>query len=272
MSARYIHGTQPDEQERLSKLNNLLNEAELNEMSLSAGMRILDVGSGLGQFTRTMARSASPDAHVVGIEIDEVQLAGAKRLASEAGEDELVSFRQGNALELPLTEIEKGAFDLAHARFVLEHVTEPLAVVRQMVKAVRAGGSIVLADDDHSILRLNPDVPRVAALWNAYYKTYERMGNDPYIGRRLTTLLHLAGAQPVRSTWLFFGACAGQESFAGITSNFIGILEGARETIVSEALFDSNAFDDVIEEFRAWTERPDAAFWYAVAWAEGVRV
>ncbi len=52
----YIHGTAPDEQERLSRLNDLINDRSLREMNLAAGERAIDIGSGLGQLTRAMAR------------------------------------------------------------------------------------------------------------------------------------------------------------------------------------------------------------------------
>ena len=54
----YIHGTDDDEQRRLSLMNDvLLNSAMLREMNLRGDERILDLGSGLGQFTRMMARA-----------------------------------------------------------------------------------------------------------------------------------------------------------------------------------------------------------------------
>ena len=62
----YLHGTAPEEQNRLSLLNDLLNESAIQMMNLKGGERILDVGSGLGQLTRAMARAAGRT--VVGIE------------------------------------------------------------------------------------------------------------------------------------------------------------------------------------------------------------
>ena len=56
-ATHYVHGTSAEEQDRLSLLNDLLNERCLNEMHLSPGLRVLDVGSGLAQFTRMMARA-----------------------------------------------------------------------------------------------------------------------------------------------------------------------------------------------------------------------
>lgn len=270
MSSTYIHGTADDEQRRLSLMNDvLLNSAMLREMQLHGQERILDLGSGLGQFTRTMAR-AVPDGHVVGVERDEEQLAAAKRLAANDGEAELADLRAGDALALDLGD-EWGTFDIAHTRFLLEHIPDPLRAVRAMVRAVRPGGRIVLADDDHGVMRLWPEPPGWMSLWDAYMRVYDRIGNDPFVGRRLVQLLHEGGAVPVRNTWIFFGGCAGMETFPTLAANMAGVVSGARDTILSMHLFEADAYDRVMDEYRRWAKRPDAALWFSVAWAEGVR-
>jgi len=92
----YIHGTDDDEQRRLSLMNDvLLNSAMLREMNLRGNERILDLGSGLGQFTRMMAR-AVPNGSVIGIEYSEEQLAAARRLAFDGRVCEL--FADGDAV------------------------------------------------------------------------------------------------------------------------------------------------------------------------------
>ena len=104
--SHYIHGTSPEEQERLSLLNDLLNAASLRAMRLRPGDRVLDLGSGLGQLTRAMSRQVHPDGLVIGIERDEEQLTEAQRLARAAGRGTPVEFRQGEAEDLPLAENE----------------------------------------------------------------------------------------------------------------------------------------------------------------------
>jgi SAM-dependent methyltransferase len=267
----YIHGTTPGEQSRLSLLNDLINEAALRELALRGGEEILDLGSGLGQFSRTMARAAGQGGRVVGVEGSPEQLAGAARRARDEGEDGRVDFRAGDALDPPLHDDEWGTFDVAHTRFLLEHVRDPLAVVRQMVRAVRPGGRVVLADDDHDVLRLWPEPPGLAEVWRAYVRTYDRLGNDPFVGRRLVSLLHHSGARPVRNTWIFFGSCSGSPTFDVVVNNLVGLLEGAKAIILAHALLDADAFGQGVASLRAWGRRPDAAFWYATAWAEGVR-
>lgn len=268
----YIHGSKPREQRRLSNLNDLLNQDCLRELALTGIEAVLDVGSGLGQFTRAMARAVQPKGRVVGIERDSKQLAAARRQARAAQEADLVEWRAGDALALPLKKTEWGRFDVAHARFVLEHVREPKRVVEQMVRAVRPGGRIVLADDDHQVLRLWPAPRGFAEIWQAYIRAYDHLGCDPFVGRRLIALLHQAGARPVRNHWIFFGSCAGAPEFPAFVRNAIGVIETARDVISGPVGLTPKQFGGAMRALRQWGRRPDAAIWYGLCWAEGVRL
>jgi SAM-dependent methyltransferase len=270
--AQYIHGTAPEEQARLSRLNDLLNDMSLHEMGLTGGENVIDVGSGLGQLTRAIARKVGPAGAVLGIERSPEQLAEARRLAAQAGEEQLAEFRPGDAQRLPLRGDEWGTFDVAHTRFLLEHVADPAAVVGQMVRAVGPGGRIILEDDAHDTHRLWPEPPGFGRLWAAYLRTYDRLGNDPFVGARLVSLLVEAGALPQRNTWLFFGACAGQpELLAAYVDNLVRIMQGVREPILQLGEFEPVSFDQALAAIRDWGRRPDAAYWYAISWAEGRR-
>ncbi len=266
----YIHGSDPAEQARLSKLNEVMNNAALRELAIEPGTSILDVGSGLGQLTRAMARASGPGARVVGVERDAAQLGRALALQAEAGEEELVEFRAGEAARLPLRLDEAGSFDLTHARFILEHVVDPLAVVREMKRATRPGGRVVLQDDDHDVLRLWPEPAGFAALWQAYIQSYRGLGNDPFVGRRLVALLVEAGVRPVRNTWIFFGTCAGQDNFDDLVENLIFILKGARSCLLEQRLLADTSIDEGLRNLQEWKSRNDAALWYAICYSEGI--
>ncbi|HSR67290.1 MAG TPA: methyltransferase domain-containing protein [Acidobacteriota bacterium] len=273
-TGQYIHGSRPEEQERLSILNEILNEGYLRQMGLKPGQRVLDVGSGLGQFAQIMARTVAPDGMVLGIERDPQQMATARRLlnSGEAAQDPVpLKFRRGDALKLPLLPDEVESFDVVHARFLLEHVPNPGDVIRQMLRAVRPGGRIILSDDDHSTFNPTPEPAGFPALWQAYLRSYDRLGNDPFIGRRLVALLHEAGLKRIRNSIVFFGGCAHQSVFALVAENLIGVLRGAQDTILEESLLDPSVFQAAIEGLHTWKQRPDAALWYGICWAEGVK-
>jgi hypothetical protein len=99
----------------------------------------------------------------------------------------------------------------------------------------------------------------------------DRLGNDPYVGRRLVALLHGAGAVPVRNNWIFFGSCAGMPTFPDIVENLQKILVGARTLILSTAHIEEDTFDEAMGALKTWSTRPDAAFWFAMCWAEATR-
>ncbi|HEV8701386.1 MAG TPA: methyltransferase domain-containing protein [Candidatus Polarisedimenticolia bacterium] len=269
--SRYLHGTQPREQKRLARLNTLINRVSLRELAPRGGERILEVGSGLGQFARDLARAAGTGGRVLGIERSREQIEGARRAARRAGESNLVAWRRGDALALPLRRGEWGSFDVAHARFLLEHVPDPLRVVRAMVRSVRPGGRVVLEDDDHDVLRLWPEPAGFTPLWKAYIRSFDRLGNDPAVGRRLVSLLYEAGARPRRNTWIFFGSCSGSPDFKAYVENAVGVVRSARRAIIDGGLLPAATFDAALRAFDAWKHRPDAALWFAIAWAEGVR-
>jgi ubiquinone/menaquinone biosynthesis C-methylase UbiE len=267
----YIHGTSSDERHRLSRMNDLINTGCLQAMRLAGERRVLDVGSGLGQFTRRVARELGPSASVVGVEANETQLGEARRLAAEDGEAGLVEFRQGRAEDPPLADAERGTFDLAHARFLLEHHRQPDAVVRGMVMAVRPRGRIVLLDDDHDTLRAHPEPARAMALWRLYLRSYDRLGCDPFVGRRLPALLHGAGAEPQRIALVQYGACAGQPELEALVENLARVMESARELMLEQRLASEGDFTAMRAELEDWAARPDAALWYSICYAEGVR-
>jgi ubiquinone/menaquinone biosynthesis C-methylase UbiE len=267
----YIHGTDPAEQERLSRLNQLLNAQSLARLCVEPGARVLDVGCGMGQFSRAVARAAGPRGRVVGIERSAAQIEEGRRQAEAAGEGKLVDVREGDAGAPPLRDDEWGTFDIAHARFILEHVSDPARVVRSMVKAVRPGGRIVLEDDDHDVLRFHPPVPEFERAWQAYMRSYAAVGNDPLIGRKLPALLVQAGATPRASDWPFFGACAGSENFSILVANCRGVMSGARASVLEHGGLTAQEFEAALAAYDRWSLAPGAAIWYCTFWAEGIK-
>ena len=268
-SPRYVHGTSRPEQRRLALLNDLLNEGSLQALALRRGERVLEVGSGLGHFARAMAQALGPRGSVVGVEKSPRQIRVARRLPGASGLR--LEFRSGDARALPLARDEWASFDVAHARFLLEHLPDPLAAVRQMVRAVRPGGRIVLEDDDHDLLRLHPEPPGFRRLWRAYIRAFAANGTDPFIGRKLPALLLAAGAMPTRCTWLFFGSCSPAPQFPGFHENLLGVILGARRPILKTGMLSPAELTKALAALRGWAGVPGASIWYSVSWAEGRR-
>ena len=70
---------------------------------------------------------------------------------------------------------------------------------------------------------------------------------------------------------IFYGACAGQEVFAGLVENLVALFRGVRGRLASSGLLGEDAFEATLEGLERWRGRADASLWYTIAWAEGVR-
>ena len=258
--AIYIHGTSSSEQDRLELMNGLLNTRCLAELRLEPGERVLEMGAGTGVFAAELAAAVGPGGEVVAVERDERQLVRARERGAASGFD----VRGGSVYEPPLADAEWGTFDLVHARFLLEHLDRPEEACAVMLRAVRPGGRVVLVDDDHSLMRFWPDPGGMVELWADYALQYERLGFDPWIGRRLAALLVGAGAELERTTQIDYGAAAGHPLFASVARNLAEVVGGARATVLEGSDWTGERFDRTLEAFREWTLRPDAAIWYAL--------
>ena len=150
-------------------------------------MRCLDLGCGGGDVSFEL-RQVGPDGSVVGIDMDEVQLALAAEAAVKQGLDNL-EFRATNVYEWA----EPGSYDIAYCRFLLQHLSRPVDVLRRMWQAVTVGGAIVVEDADFEGSFCDPPNPGFAFWVDAYKRVLERHGGDPQLGRKLHRLFPAAG-------------------------------------------------------------------------------
>ncbi len=116
------------------------------------GMRCLDLGCGGGEVTFDLARLVWPTGSVVGIDMDESLLALA-RLAIPAQGVSNVEFVAADVTGWD----DPDAYDVVYSRFLLQHLSSPVDMLRRMWRAVRAGGVIAVEDADFDGLCCDPD-------------------------------------------------------------------------------------------------------------------
>ena len=115
----------------------------LHLVGLPPGIRALDLGCGGGDVTLELADLIGPNGHVTGIDMDDVKLDLARETATERGLAH-IEFRAKNVKDWN----EPEAYDLVYSRFLLEHLSHPIELLRRMWAAVRPGGALVVEDTD----------------------------------------------------------------------------------------------------------------------------
>jgi len=110
-------------------------------MKLQAGMRMLDVGCGIGGPARYFAGEMG--CAVNGIDLTEEFVSVAKSLTQLVGLEKSAEFRQGNALALPY---EAETFDRAYTIHVLMNVADKAGVFREVQRVLKPGGWFVMFD------------------------------------------------------------------------------------------------------------------------------
>ena len=142
----YALATGPAADYRLRILHDLYGPGTrrlLLEAGLRRGMRVADVGCGVGLVTALLAELIGPEGHVVGIDVSGAQLAQARQRLASVGAN--ASFVEASATD---TGLPPCSFDLVYCRYLLLHLPEPERALREMRSLLRPDGILVCEDAD----------------------------------------------------------------------------------------------------------------------------
>ncbi|KAJ7119651.1 S-adenosyl-L-methionine-dependent methyltransferase [Mycena epipterygia] len=107
------------------------------QMGLKPGMRVLDVGCGVGGPAREIARFS--DVEIVGLNNNEFQLQRARRYTKKAGLDGQITFVQGDFMKLE-EQFGKNYFDAVYAIEATCHAPTWEGVYGEIFKVLKPGG------------------------------------------------------------------------------------------------------------------------------------
>ena len=109
---------------------------------LTAGERVVDVGSGAGFDSFIAARQVGPGGRVVGVDMTDEMLSKSRSIAAALSFD-YVEFREGLAENLP---VDDGWADVVISNGVINLCADKRAVFTEIKRVLRPGGHLQFAD------------------------------------------------------------------------------------------------------------------------------
>ncbi len=232
----YQLGHDNAELERLDRQGRMLAPATriiLEAAGLRPGMRVLDLGSGMGDVAFLAAELVGPGGEVVGIDSSPDTVARATISAECLGFSH-VRFVAGDIREAG----PPGLYDAIIGRLVLMYTPDPAGVLSTHAAQLRPGGLVVPIEIDVPTGSSIPATPLMtqAASWIA--ETLRRSGIATSLGPRLWAVLRDAGLQPLGM--LAIQPCFGSEDpdgpadIAGIVRAILPLIERAQVATAEE--------------------------------------
>lgn len=111
------------------------------QLSLDASKNVLDVGSGIGGASRYLASVYG--CRVTGLDLTEEYCRVAQMLADRIGLNELVTYRQGNALDMSFDDV---SFDVVWTQHAAMNIADKTRLYAEIWRVLKPGGSFAIYD------------------------------------------------------------------------------------------------------------------------------
>ena len=224
---------------------------------LRRDVRLLDVGCGPGTITADFAQRVTHGV-VLGIDASAAVIAEAQR--DHPG----VSFAVGDVYRL---DFPASSFDIVHAHQVLQHLSDPVAALREMRRVVRPGGIVAVRDSYYGSFTWYPADDRLTRWLALYHEIARTNGGEPDAGRHLLSWAQQVGfarIKPSASAWCF-ATPEDRTWWGGLWADRM-----TSSAIAAQAVRDGRATQEELgglaDAWRAWAARNDG--WFAVLHAE----
>ncbi len=224
-------GSDADEVARLDRQAATLVSATdvlLRASGIEPGMRVLDLGTGLGHVALQVAALIGPTGAVVGVDSSAPLLALAEDRRAAAGADN-VRFVESDVRAVRFDE----PFDAIVTRLLLFHLPDAVDVLRHVQGHLRPGGTMVALDFDIGAARTEPAVELAERALGWIEAGFRAADASPRIGVRLATMLREAGFADVATFGIQPYLPAGSPLGAALMTS---VLRSLSRTILSSGI------------------------------------
>lgn len=255
--ADYLHSYEPQEQQRLQSQAYFLRHLLHSEIVVREGEWLLEIGCGVGAQLAILAEH--PAGRLVGVDRSAEQLERARALL--AGDDRL-EWVQAQGEQLPFS---AGEFDQVFLFFVLEHVDNPGALLREAERVLKKGGKLTVTEVNNRSLQLSPPSPAIDHYWQAYNQLQVDLGGDPEVGIKLANLALQAGFEPqsLRSIGPVLDARLVGEERQAVVDFWLQLFDSVRQRLIGEGRVSVGVAEQAFADLAALPGQPQAVLYYA---------
>jgi len=238
---------------------------------LRAGMRLIDCGCGPGSITVDLAQAVAP-GDAIGIDLRADALTQGRTLARERGIANL-AFQAASVYQLPYAD---DSFDAAFACAVLQHLSAPVAALREIRRVLRPGGVVGIVDGSSAITFRYPTSPLLEAWDKLRVLQREHNTERSSDALQLRALLREAGFARTQASGQMAteaGLPAGSlEETRRVAEDHLIRLRGVLgELAVAQGWATRAELEQMAKALIAWGEAPDAFYarpsFTAIGWA-----
>lgn len=255
----YIHGFSRAEQARLVRQAEILAPGVIEGLQLTGSERVLELGCGVGAELKLLARRW-PGLSLTGVDRSPSHLAAARELLEPEIRVGRVTLLEADARALPFPD---DSFDRVLTIWMLEHVADPAAVLREAERVLHPDGRAVLTEVDNASFRFEPPLEAIADWWDRFNDWQQHAGGDPYVGRKLEALLHTLGWRDIQAEWFpnvsSRHAPARRDELLAYLQDLL--LSGA-DTLIREGVVTHADRDSLLSAFRQAASNPAIEFQY----------
>jgi len=188
---QYLHGYNTDEQQRLIDQAGFLAPLIYPSVDFTGCKKLLEIGSGVGAQTAVLL-GLFPELKITSVDFSEAQLAKAAENLKDFSER--VTLVRQDAQKLQLEE----KFDSAFICWALEHIPDPLAVMKRLRAHLVPGAKIHITEVFNSTFYYRPLAPALGHYYQIYNEQQIRFGGNPDVGGQLGNLLAQGGFREIR--------------------------------------------------------------------------
>jgi SAM-dependent methyltransferase len=259
----YVHGYGTPEQERLvEQAEHWRHRLIADGTRLEPGTRLLEVGTGVGAVLAVLGQEF-PGVRLTGLDIEPKQLEFARAHLERSGVE--ATLVQGDALALPF---EDESFDHVWMMWLLEHVPDPVAALREARRVLVPGGAITAIEVDYSTCHADPTSPAMEALFRAMVQGMAAAGWSD-AGTRLPGWLREAGFGNVdegeRPFWWRDDDLATQSNYAA------DVMESALDALAQQPGASGDELRAGLSDLRDLASHPGAGLGWVMHKSTGVR-